>query len=266
MMSLGDGLALSYAERGAPGWSTLVLLHGYGDSWRSYAPLMAALPDRLRVIAVSYRGHGDSAKTAAGYDAATLASDVVRLIEALGVGKAAAVGHSMGSLVAQRIALDRPQLVEKLILIGAFATLKGNSAVEALWRDEVRQLTDPVAPEFVRAFQQSSLAVPVPSDFFAGVVEESLKAPAYVWKGALKAMLNDDQSDRLHEISAPTLAIWGDRDGFAGRAEQDLLVGAIPNARPTVHAGIGHAPHWEDPDRAAAEIVAFIEDRIRAAA
>src|SRR5687767_2908929 len=124
MISLGQDLALSYAEQGAIDRPTLVLLHGYSDSWRSYLPLMASLSDRFRVVAISYRGHGDSSKPADGYDMATLSADVVGVIEALGIDKAIMVGHSMGSLVAQRIALQCPQLVEKLILIGAFATLK----------------------------------------------------------------------------------------------------------------------------------------------
>jgi pimeloyl-ACP methyl ester carboxylesterase len=156
--------------------------------------------------------------------------------------------------------------VETLILIGAFATLKGNASVEALWRDEVRHFNDSVTSEFARAFQQSSLAVPIPSDFFEGVVEESLKVPAHVWKGALQAMLEDDETDRLHEISAPTLIIWGDQDGFAGRSDQALLTGAIPNARLEIHPGIGHAPHWEDLDAVVAKIVAFIDNRSRLAA
>jgi pimeloyl-ACP methyl ester carboxylesterase len=210
---------------------------------------MGGLSDRFRVVAISFRGHGDSSKPADGYDLATLSADVVSVIEAIGIDKAIFVGHSMGSLVAQRIALQRPQLVEKLILIGAFATLKGNAAVEALWRD-----------------QQSSLAVPIPSDFFEGVVEESLKVPAHVWKGALQAMLEDDQTERLHEISAPTLIVWGDRDGFAGRSDQALLTDKIPNARFQIHPGIGHAPHWEDLDAVVAKIEAFIDDRSRLAA
>jgi pimeloyl-ACP methyl ester carboxylesterase len=266
MISVSQDIALSYAEQGAADRPTLILLHGYSDSWRSYLPLMGVLSDRFRVVAVSYRGHGDSSTPTDGYDLATLSADVVGVIEALSIDRAIIVGHSMGSLIAQRIALQRPQLVEKLILIGAFATLKANAAVEALWRDEVSHFSNSVTPAFARAFQQSSLAVPIPSDFFEGIVEESLKVPAHVWKGALQTMLEDDQTDRLHEISVPTLVIWGDKDGFAGRSDQTLLTGAIRNARLEIHPGIGHAPHWEDLDAVAANIVAFVDDQSRLAA
>ena len=266
MMKLGHGLVLSYAEQGAAERPALLLLHGYSDSWRSYQPLMAPLSNRFRVIAVSLRGHGDSSTPSRGYDLPTISADVVAFIKMLGIGKATIVGHSMGSLVSQWIALHHRQFVDKLIFIGAFATLKGNASVEALWRDEVQHLLDPVAPEFVRAFQQSTLAVPVPSAFFESVVAESLKVASRVWRGALLGLLEHDHCNRLHEIFAPSLIIWGDQDRIAGRADQDLLAKSMPNARLAIHSGIGHAPHWEDPDRVLAHMIPFFENQGQMAA
>jgi pimeloyl-ACP methyl ester carboxylesterase len=165
-LQLGPDLALSYAEQGDPRGPVLVLLHGYSDSWPSYVPLMNELPGSFRTVALTLRGHGDSSKTLAGYGTKAFAGDVISGMEKLGISEAAIVGHSLGSLVAQRIALEAPRRVSSLVLIGAFATLKGNPAAEALWRDEVAGLRDPVDPGFVRAFQQSSLAAPVAADFF----------------------------------------------------------------------------------------------------
>lgn len=119
-------------------------------------------------------------------------------------------------------------------------------------------LTDPVDPAFVRDFQHSTLARPVAAEFVETVIAESLKMPAHAWREALRSMLNEDRTEWLGAITVPTLIIWGDRDDFAGGAEQDRLVKAIPGARLAVHAGAGHAPHWEDPVRVANDIVTLL--------
>jgi non-heme chloroperoxidase len=243
-----------------------LLLHGYSDSWRSFLPLMDALPERFRVVALSMRGHGDSAKPPNGYDISTLADDVVAALDALGIGSTVVLGHSMGSLVAQRIAIEYPERVLRLVLIGAFSTIKGNAAVEAFWRDEVALIRDPVDPAFASAFQQSSVAVPLSDGFLESVVAESLKVPARVWQQMLRALLVDDHSDRLRGIAVPALIIWGDQDAFTGRSEQHLLLDQIPDARLSIYPGIGHAPHWEDTRRASVDIAAFVgaEDALAA--
>ncbi|MGE0224333.1 MAG: alpha/beta fold hydrolase, partial [Acetobacteraceae bacterium] len=120
-------------------------------------------------------------------------------------------------------------------LIGAFPTLRGNAAVLDLWRDVVRGMTDPVDAAFVRAFQVSTLARPVPASFLDQAVTESLKVPARIWREALEDMLAHDQSASLGRITAPTLIVWGDQDGFASRQDQDRLAGAIAGARLRVH-------------------------------
>jgi pimeloyl-ACP methyl ester carboxylesterase len=98
----------------------------------------------------------------------------------------------------------------------------------------------------------------VPAEFFETIVAESLKVPARVWKAALEPYLTVDFSRRLKEISAPTLLIWGDRDAFTLQAEQDALNRAIAGSRLMTYSGTGHAPHWEEPERYAADLIAFV--------
>jgi pimeloyl-ACP methyl ester carboxylesterase len=63
---------------------------------------------------------------------------------------------------------------------------------------------------------------------------------------------------RLREITVPTLVIWGDRDAFVPRSEQDALTSAIAGSRLVTYAGTGHSPHWEEPERYVADLMAFI--------
>jgi pimeloyl-ACP methyl ester carboxylesterase len=257
-IALGPGLELDYVERGDPAGVPLVLLHGYTDSWRSYELLLDALPKWIHAIAFSQRGHGDSDKPSSRYDASVFAADLAAFMNALDIERAFIAGHSMGSLVAQRFALDYAKRTLGLVLLGAFGTLKGNAGVEELWRESVAMLKDPVDAKLVREFQESTLAKPVPPDFFEMIVAESLKVPAHVWRSALRDLLDDDFSGEAGTISTPSLIVWGDRDPLCSQAEQEALRATIRGSRLVVHTGSGHSPHWEDPQRAAADIAAFV--------
>lgn len=252
------GITLSGAERKASDAPTVILLHGYSDSWRSYQPLVAALSPAIRVVAVSLRGHGDSTKPADGYAIADLAGDLPALMDQCGVARATIVGHSMGSMVAARLALDHPERVESLVLLGALATLKGNPAIEGAFAAEIEALREPLSLAFVREFQESTLARPVVPAFLAGIVSESLKVPTRVWQGALNAMLEEDLGPALTDIHVPTLVLWGSADGLCDRKSQEAIVGALPRARLTAMPGAGHAPHWEEPQRVAAAMETFL--------
>ncbi len=256
-VDLPTGVRLNYVERGDPRGTPVVLLHGYSDSRRSYDRILPLLPSSLRVFAVTQRGHGSSGKPETGYGPADFAKDLAAFLDAMGIDSAIVVGHSMGSVVAQRFAIDYPARTRAVVLEGALAPRMGNHEVRELWKT-VSTFTDPVDPAFVRDFQQSSIARPVPSDFFEGVVADSLKVPAQVWRGALEPLTTLDFLPQLGKIAVPTLLIWGDRDAFVPRAEQDALIRAIAGSRLVVYAGTGHSPHWEEPDRYVADLTAFI--------
>ena len=255
-IELPTGLRLQYAEQGDPAGAPVVLLHGITDSWRSFEPVMAHLPASLRVLAVSQRGHGESDRPGS-YRTREFAADAAAFIEALGLGPALVVGHSMGSVNAMRLAIDRPELVAGLVVAGAFAAFTTNAAVVAFYRTVVEPLRDPIDPAFAAEWQQSTLAQPVPQAFLDTVVAETLKVPAGVWRTGFAGLLEDDFSAELHRIAAPTLVVWGDRDSFSPRDDQDRLVATIRGSRLVTYAGAGHALHWEEPERFARDLADF---------
>lgn len=255
---LASGVALQIAEQGDPAGVPVLMLHGVTDSWRSFAPVLPHLPAWMRAIAPSQRGHGDSDRPMAGYRTRDFAADAAALLDELGCMRAVVVGHSMGTANALRFALDHPERTLGLVLIGAFASFLQNAALTAYWRDTVRNLTDPIAPAVAREFQESTLAQPIPPALLASAVEESLKVPARVWRDSFAGMFEDDFADAIGAVGAPTLVVWGDRDAFCPRADQQALVTAIRGARLAVYAGAGHAVHWEEPARVAADLAAFV--------
>jgi pimeloyl-ACP methyl ester carboxylesterase len=256
-VTLPTGVRVNYVERGDPRGTPVVLLHGYTDSRRSYDRILPLLPTSFHVFAVTHRGHGDSGKPDTGYTPSHFAADLAAFLDTMRIESAVIVGHSMGSTVAQRFAIDYPSRTRALVLEGAFLPSPHNEAVREFFQT-VSTFTDPVDPKVAREFQQSTLARPVPPAFFETIVSESLKVPARVWKAALEPYLTVDFSDRLEEVAVPTLLIWGDRDGFTGRAEQDALNRAIAGSRLTIYGGTGHCPHWEEPERFATDLIAFV--------
>jgi non-heme chloroperoxidase len=255
-IELSTGVTLPYVEQGDPSGVPVLLLHGYTDSWRSFEQTLAQLPESIHAIAPSQRGHGDADRPATGYLAQDFAADAVALIDALELGPAVVAGTSMGSWVAQRAAIDYPEHVRGLVLMGSFGPARENSAVLALW-EAVSTLEDPVATGFVRDFQDSATARPLAEARLDMFVAESLKLPARVWKATCERFLEIDWSDELSGIDAPTLLVWGDQDTYATRGEQEVLAGAISDARLLVYRGAGHAMHWEEPERFAADLSAF---------
>jgi non-heme chloroperoxidase len=263
---------LPYVEQGNPTGVPLVLLHGLTDSWRSFEPVLPYLPEHIHAFALTQRGHGDSVCPAATYRTRDFAADVAAFLKSLGLGPAIVVGHSMGSTNALRFAIDFPDLTRGLVLVGSFATYKRNPVVKELW-DSVAQLTDPIEPAFALEFQKSTLARAIPPAFLEAVVQESLKVPAHVWRAALEGLMEDDFVSEVGRIKAPTRIVWGDRDAFCPRRDQETFLETIHGSKLSVYEEAGHALHWEDPAHFAADLVEFvnslpapIEPRRRAAA
>lgn len=255
-IELSTGVRLSYAEQGDPTGMPVVLLHGITDSWRSFEPVLAHLPASLRVLSVTQRGHGDSDHPGS-YRTRDFAADAAAFIEALKLGPALVVGHSMGSVNAMRLAIDRPELVRGLVAAGAFAAFRTNEGVVEFHRTVIEPLRDPIDPAFAAEWQQSTMAQPVPAAFFDTVVSETLKVPSDVWRAGFAGLLEDDFSAELHRITAPTLVVWGDRDAFSPREDQSHLLETIRGSRLVIYAGAGHALHWEEPERFARDVADF---------
>ncbi len=118
--TLPNGQTLHYVDNGAAG-PAIVFLHGYTDSWRSFELLFPLLAPSFRLIALDQRGHGETPR-AERYRIADFAADAIGFLEQLATGPVHLVGHSLGTIVAQRVAEQRSDLLQSLILIGPART------------------------------------------------------------------------------------------------------------------------------------------------
>lgn len=259
-ITTSSGLKLDGVAGGNPAGIPLVLLHGATDSWRSFAPLLAHLPDRYRTIAFSYRGHGDSAKPEKGYRIEDYAGDLAETLNAIGIERTAILGHSLGTLVAQHFATSNSERVSALVLIGIFVNPSRNPVIAELWRDTFSTLKDPLDPAFVQSWQEGTSSPVIDPTILAGVVTESLKAPARVWRDMFHALLDTDLTGGLRALDMPTLVLSGAHDEMC-HSEEDLFAASVSNVRRKRFEWAGHAPHWEVPKTVAGEVAAFL-DRI----
>jgi pimeloyl-ACP methyl ester carboxylesterase len=250
-------IKLPYVEQGDATGVPVVMLHGGTDSWRSFEPVLPHLPDDIRAIAVTLRGHGDAPKPASGYRVEDLARDVPALMDELELPPSIVVGHSMGTMVAQRVAIEQPERVLGLVLAGTFGQPQRNNSTLLELRAEFGDIQDPIARDVAHDFQASTTARPLDPDELAVFVDETLKVPARVWREVFTDFPEVDYSAELRGLTAPTLLVYGDQDAMIARSEQDALLEALPDARLEVYEGVGHAMHWEQPLRFARDVAAF---------
>jgi non-heme chloroperoxidase len=259
-VELPTGVTLPYVEQGDPDGVPVVLPHGVTDSWRSFEPALPYLPGSNRAFALTQRGHGDASRPAAGYHPRDFAADVAAFLDSQGLESAFIAGHSMGSIVALRFALDYPERTRGLVPIGTFVRYATNPVITEFVEDVVSGLEDPIDQSIAREFQESTLAGPISPRYLEVVIAESLKVPARVWRDAFAGLLDDEHAARLDAVAAPTLLIWGDQDAFVPESDQETLLATIVGSRLEVYRGTGHAVHWEEPARFAADLVAFVDE------
>ena len=253
---LPGGLTIECAEQGRHGGPALLLLHGITDTWRSFEPVLPWLPPDWHVVSMTQRGHGGSA-AAASYRTRDFAADAAALAATLGLPPVLVVGHSMGAVNALRMAIDHPAAVRGVVAAGGFASFSDNAGLVDFIHGQVLTLGEQVPRELAESFQRDTVAGPLPPGLLECMVDECLRTPAATWRGAFAALLEDDFSAELHRIEVPVLLPWGDADAFSSESDQQRLQRKLPRAARAVYAGVGHALHWEQPRRFAADLIRF---------
>ena len=250
-------IQLPYVEQGDATGVPVVMLHGVTDSWRSFEHVLPYLPEDVRAIAVTQRGHGEAPKPESGYLIEDLAGDVIGLLDELGIERAVLVGHSMGSWVTQRVAIDHPERVIGIVLAGSFGGWPADDPEMIALAGEMASLRDPVTDKVARDFQESTVESTLPPGQMNTFVSESLKVPARVWNQTFSGFLEIDHTEGLAGLATPALLIWGEQDAFIPRETQDELLESLANARLEVYEETGHAVHWDRPERFARDVAAF---------
>ena len=258
MMIRANGITLHGSDSAGEG-PTLVFLHYWGGTSRTWAPAIAALSGDIRAIALDARGWGGSDRPENGYDIGTMADDVAAAVAALALDRYVLVGHSMGAKVAQLLASRRPAGLSGLVLV-APSPAGGKRLPEAVREQMVRAYDSPEA--IGRTIDTVLSAMPLPSALREGVIADGL-AGAPVAKAAWpEAAIAEDVSADLERIAVPVLVIGGERDAVDDvEMLRTVVVPALPDATLTVIPGAGHLLPLEVPEELARRIADF-HDRL----
>lgn len=247
-----DDTFLHYDEAGE-GDQAIVFLHGWISSRRNWVETIPRLPlDRLRAYAFDFRGAGESGRPDAGLDPERFADDIAAAMRALGVARFHVVGHSLGGLVGELLALNHPDRVDRLVLVAPAAS--GGLPAPALMEMVGRASRDPVR---FRAVCELDRARPLSERLSAIQAEDAHACSEEHVVKVLSAMRDLDLRARLPSITAPTLMVVGDRDGLRPYNLDDAA--RIPNCALQVFYRVGHWIPWDVPQAFADLLVDFLD-------
>jgi pimeloyl-ACP methyl ester carboxylesterase len=239
---------LRVIERNPTGAETVLLVHGYGASSASYGPVLAALAERYRVLAVDLPGFGRSDRRAGDYSPEALADVLSQVLDEKGVARAHVIGHSWGSSVVLAFALRHPERLAKLVVISGW--IYDEQLLPFMRWARVKGLGEMLYAMFYRQNLGERLYLNFydPQLVTQQVVDEVEKQMSQ--PGALAAALAAVRGmvfreDDYKKIGAETLVLWGREDRVARLPFGERLARELPRARLVVMPRCGHIPMWE---------------------
>ena len=243
----------------------VALLHGGTGSPESYwAPQIPVLSKHFRLILMQYPGYGDAEGGAEAFSIPAAARALRDLLDDLGVERTSCVGLSLGGAVSLQLALDYPERVGRLVLAD---TMSG------VWTQKFRRFIDHA---LIGAIEQAGhdLMYELQPDLrfserYLAENEAALEAGKEAWRAMdverytamLRAIRDWSVDERLGEIEAPALVLWGSEDIEIPRVYSERLVAALPNALLSVIEGSGHKSCADRPDAFNKAVLTFLAER-----
>ena len=222
----------------------VMLIHANPFDRRLWRFQVEDFSDRYRMVAMDLRGYGASDKPDDPFTFDDMMADVLAVCDAAGVKRAIFMGASVGSSLSLRIALDDPDRVSQLVLVGGNAGVASSGAARIAGYENngmayrAAHIQDLVAPGFADTRRGRILI-----DVF--LRDDVALNPATI-VNVFRAMEGRDMTDRLASLSVPTLVVNGEHDlSLAGGRRTAELA---PDARHVVLPGAGHVCNYEDPD------------------
>lgn len=265
----GSGLRVAVLEAGAPPGRPLLLVHGFTGAKEDFGDHLDDLAARgWHCVAPDLRGHGGSDHPAGreSYGLGIFAGDILELADRLGWARFTLLGHSMGGMVAQHVALDAAHRLEGLVLMNtSHGAPDGiDPALVELGKSVVATGGMASLVEASRG-QRGALGTPAHERLLAsrpGYREfgeaKSLACSSEMWMAMVDELLHQpDRLEALAGVSVPTLVLVGEHDaGFLAHSRR--MAAAIPGAKLVVLPDAGHSPQFESPRAWFDALVSFL--------
>ena len=255
-----EGSLVHFQVIGAPeGKPTLVFANSLGTDFRIWRDVIVRLAGDFAIVNYDMRGHGLSDAPAGPYAMSDHVGDLAGLLDHLGAEPAVIVGLSVGGMVAQGLALERPDLVRGLALVGTLAKFgeaaMWNERIAAVEADGMEAYSHAVVDRWFGAPYKERAAVEI-----AGYRNMVARTPAEGYLGTCAALRDADYREAVRELSVPAIAIAGEHDPAATPEAMADLARSIPDCRFETIPGSGHIPCVEQPEYLVEVVRAFLAD------
>jgi 3-oxoadipate enol-lactonase len=233
----------------------VILIHGLGGTSNVFTPHMSVYAGRLRTIRPDLPGSGRS-PSSGKLSIQGFVDAVVRMAKVLGVERAHLVGHSMGTIVCQHLAVQQPRLARSLVLLGPVLA-PGDAARKGL-KDRAGKARAEGMAGIADALVQAALSADTRGSqpVVVALVREILMRQDPEGYARTCEALSEATAADIARIGCPTLLITGDEDAVAPPSEVQSMAGRIPGARAMVFPRCGH---WTGFERAA-EVTAALKE------
>ena len=253
---LGD-LKVHYRIDGNPDGRPVVFANSLGTDLRLWDQILPLLPKGLKYIRYDKRGHGLSELTPAPYSMGTLVRDVERLMDHLEVRDALFVGLSIGGMIAQGLAVKRPDLVRAMVLSNTAAKI----GQPAMWDDRIAAVRAGGIEALADAIMERWFSAPFrKTEEFHAWRNMLVRQPAEGYIGCSAAISGRDFYTPTSGLRLPTLGIAGSDDGSTPPDLVRETVDLIPGSQFHLIRKAGHLPCVEQPEEYAAVLTRFMQD------
>jgi 2-hydroxy-6-oxonona-2,4-dienedioate hydrolase len=262
----GAAVRTRYAEAGSPDKPHVILLHGTGGHWETFAPNLAALSEHFHCVAIDMVGNGFSGKPDYDYEIAVYIEHVLGVMDQLGIRRAHFIGMSLGAWVTAAITVSNPDRVEKVILMSPAGKEAAASNMARIRAERTKAVTEPTWESLHAVFAHL-------------IADEANRLPDLI--GLRQAVYQRDDTrqtidhllilqdaaardrnlipeEKWRGISAPVMIVASGKDHGVYQETATSIAGLIPNAEVFEMPNVRHWPHFEDPESFNPAAVSFL--------
>lgn len=226
----------------------VILLHGWLGSWGLWRETMTYLGQNYRTYALDFWGFGESGRKRSTYKVQDFVSLVNQFMDQLGIASAPLVGHSMGGTVSLSVALDYPERVEKVVIIGS--PIVGSSLALPLKLAGIpinARLLFTFFPLFRAAMRLASPFICSDPEFPDLMDRDLSRTTLESFLISIATLRKTDLRPRLNQIQIPVMGMFGDADNIVNPQQWKPLQEGLPNARIERFSQAGHFIMLDEP-------------------
>lgn len=236
-----NNLKVNYLEKGPQTKTSVVLLHGWGASISAFNPIIDNLSKKFKVYAIDFPGFGLSDKPDKSYHVEDYSKIVLEFINKMNLKDVILIGHSFGGRVIIKLVGKLGFSPKKIILVDS-AGIRPKKSLKVKIRERIYKCIKKVA----RIILGKAKADKIINKYKNKLGSEDYKNADETMKEVFKNVINEDLTDYLPNIKAPTLLVWGDKDTETPISDAKIMESLIPDSGIVTIRGAGHFSYLDN--------------------